>query len=179
VARTVLNFALFYGGWFACIYGMALHKPWLGPLVAVVVVGVHLALSGEQRLRELCTLLTALLIGPLIDTAVAATRWLEFVEPLSFGFYAPPSEIALWAVFATTLHSSLGWLTERPWMLAVGCAVSVPITYWIAAGLGAARVLEPVPALLSLGVLWAVGLPVIMRVSQRLHGMLGGARAGA
>lgn len=179
MVRTVLNFALFYGGWFACIYGMALHLPWLGPLAAVVVVGVHLGLSGEQRLRELCTLLTVLLLGPPIDTLLAAARWLEFVEPLSFGFYAPPSEIALWAVFATTLHSSLGWLTGRPWVLAAACAVSVPVTYWIAAGLGAARVLEPVPAMLAVGVLWAAVLPLIMHVSQRLHGMLSGARAGA
>jgi len=176
VARTVLNFALFYGGWFACVLGMAKDLPWLGPLAALGVVGVHVALSGDQRLRELCTLLTALLLGPLIDTLVAGSRWIEFREPLAFGFYAPPSEIALWAVFATTFHSSLGWLTVRPWVLAGACAVAAPLTYWGAAQLGAARVVDPVPALLALALLWAGGMPAIMHLSQRLYTSVGGIR---
>jgi hypothetical protein len=179
VFRTVLNFVLFYGGWFACVLGMAKGLPWLGPLAAVVVVGVHVAVNHEQRLRELCTLLTALLLGPLIDTALAGTRWFEFKEPLLLGFYAPVSLIALWAVFSTTLHTSLGWLTGRPAMLAVGCAIAGPLTYLAAAKMGAAEFVDFWPAMLVLGVLWAGGMPVIMHVAQRVHTAFGGARAGA
>ena len=41
--RTLINFAAFQAGWFACVAGAAHGLPWLGPLLVLPVAGWHLA----------------------------------------------------------------------------------------------------------------------------------------
>src|SRR5262245_10632745 len=70
--RSVLNFILFYVGWFACVVGMTpLGARWWGPAAALVIVSAHLAVQPE-RLRELRAIGLALAIGPLCDIPLMA-----------------------------------------------------------------------------------------------------------
>jgi len=45
------DYALYQVGWFSCVLGAAAQHPWIGFLVAVILIGVHLALSLERCLE--------------------------------------------------------------------------------------------------------------------------------
>ena len=43
----LINYALYQIGWFACVLGGASHRPWTGFLIAMILSGLHLALSAK------------------------------------------------------------------------------------------------------------------------------------
>ena len=47
----VVNYTLYQIGWFACVLGGASHRPWTGFLIAIILIGLHLALSAERSLE--------------------------------------------------------------------------------------------------------------------------------
>jgi hypothetical protein len=49
----LVNCALYQIGWFACMLGGAWHRPGTGCLIALILVGVHLALSAERLISLL------------------------------------------------------------------------------------------------------------------------------
>ena len=46
------NYALYQLGWFSCVLSAAAQHPWIGFLVAVILIGVHLTLSLERSLDD-------------------------------------------------------------------------------------------------------------------------------
>ncbi len=87
----LINYALYQIGWFACVLGGASHRPTTGFLVAMILVGVHLALSGERSLEvRLVVLATASRINDLekVDQNSASWNpvisWLRRIERLKF-----------------------------------------------------------------------------------------------
>ena len=64
--RTLINFAAFQAGWFACVAGAAHGLPWLGPLLALPVAGWHLA-NADRPTDELRFMLVATALGMLFD----------------------------------------------------------------------------------------------------------------
>ena len=63
---NLVNHALYQIGWFACALGGALHRPWTGFAIAIILVGVHLALSLERSLEvRLVGLATA--VGAVVE----------------------------------------------------------------------------------------------------------------
>ena len=54
--KLFLNFAAFQLGWFACVLGGANQMPWLGTLVAALIISWHLSLA-QRPGRELTLLI--------------------------------------------------------------------------------------------------------------------------
>jgi hypothetical protein len=77
--------------------------------------------------------------------------------------------VALWANFAATLNVSLGALRARPWLAALLGGLGGPLAYWGGAGLGAMRLVEPLPALLVLAAGWAALTPLLFRLATWLE----------
>ena len=67
--KKIINLTLFQAAWFAAVLGAAGGAPWLGPLVMVPVLAVHLSLT-DDRQGELKLLLAAGVFGFLYDTAL-------------------------------------------------------------------------------------------------------------
>ena len=169
--RKIVNFVLFYAGWFGCAFGLAWGWAWLGPLSGALVVAVRLALSTERR-RDAEALLAVTLLGPALDTILIATGAVGVTtEARLFGLYAPPSLIALWAIFGTTFHSSLGWMCTRPVVSVPFAAIGAPLTYIAAERLGSLQILTPALAdgRIYIIVVWVLGLPAILWLSTRIH----------
>jgi hypothetical protein len=167
--RSVMNFVLFYSGWFGCAYGLALGWWWLGPIAALIVVGTHLLFSLERR-RAVEALAVVTLLGPLIDTALLSLDAVRVTEPRLLGIYAPPTLIALWAIFGTTFHSSLGWLCTRPVLSVPFSAIGAPLTYIAAERLGALEIVGGWSVgLIYIVVSWVLGLPALLWVSSRIY----------
>ena len=170
---NLLNIALFYGAWFGCAFGLAWGQPLLGPLSALVVLAIHLTLRQDRR-AELLTILAVVVVGPFIDVSLVLLDAVRFAEPLVLGFFAPPTLLALWVVFATTFDASLGWMATRPLLAAGFAAVGGPLAYITGERLGALQ-LDPDLAswLVPTACLWALGFPALLRFAAWVR------RAGA
>ena len=77
----------------------------------------------------------------------------------------------MWAVFSTTLNSSLKWLKGRLG-LALGLgAVFGPLAYLAGEELGAIRLEAPMLAIIVLAAIWAVSLPLLVILASRWDSM--------
>ena len=170
--KNVANFVLFQAAWFACVSAAAQGFMWLGPLVVLVVVTLHLLLIAERTERrwELGYILVVGLVGMLADTGLGllgATRY-----PTSEGVWllalAPPWITSLWVLFATLPHHSLAWLRERPRLTVVLGAVGGPLSYLAGTRLGAVAVGDqPLLTWGALAIEYAVVTPLLLRLARR------------
>jgi len=166
---SLINFAAFQAGWFACVLGAAHATPWLGLPVVAVVAAWHL-LRAARPAREAGLLLAAALIGVVWDSAMSATGVLAYDAGVLAPWLAPYWIVALWPLFATTLNVSLRWLRSRAWWPAAFGAVGGPMAYLGGAGLGAVNIPDVTLAVAMLAGGWAVITPVLVALAQRLDG---------
>lgn len=167
--HPVANFMAFQVGWFACVLGAANGMPWLGPVVAILVVGLHLAAvaqpAGEGRL-----ILFAMLMGVLLDSALVSLGLLEYISGNWVPGFAPLWIVTMWALLATTLNVSMRWLRGRYALAVLMGSVAGPLSYLAGARLGAVLIPDMRPALLALAVIWGVAMPVLMWLAARFDG---------
>ena len=83
---------------------------------------------------------------------------------------APYWIVAMWALFATTLNSSLGWLKGRPLLAALMGGFGGPLAYLAGHRLGGVEMADPVLALAAQGIGWAALMPLMTMIGARLNG---------
>ena len=155
--RKIANFALFYAGWFASVY---FHDA-RSLLAVAAAVGLHIALSGTKDARIIGW---AILIGTLADTLLERSGLLRYEGGPRLLFFCPLWIAGLWALFGTTLHSSLGWLKGRPVTGALLGAIGGPLSYYTAARFGAVDI--GTPGLVAVGVEYAILVPILLVVAH-------------
>lgn len=167
--RALLNFAVFYAGWFACVLGAAHQRPWLGTLAVVAAVALHLALA-RRASRELILLLLALGIGAIWDSALVALRVVDYASGYFASGIAPHWIIALWALFATTLNVSLAWLKHRYLLAAAFGMVGSALSFFAGYRMGAVLMPDLTTGLVAQALGWAVILPLLCWLAARFDG---------
>ncbi len=90
----LLNYALYQIGWFACVLGAASHRPWTGFLVAMILVGVHLALSVERSL-EVRRVVLAATVGTVVEMVQIAAGTYRFTSGTLTDALPPPWLLAM------------------------------------------------------------------------------------
>jgi hypothetical protein len=164
----LLNFAMFYLGWFACVAGAGRGQLWLGPAVVAMCLMGHLLLA-RDRLREATLALTIGLFGFAVDSLQASAGLYAFTHTSALPWLCPPWMVALWMLFAATLNSSMAWLAGRRGLAAMLGAVCGPLSYVAGARLGAIE-LHP-NALVSfagIAVVWALAMPAVLMIREVL-----------
>lgn len=165
------NFVAFQIGWFACVLGGAHGLPWVGTTIALGLVAVHLYKSPRPR-HEAALIVIAAIVGLAVDTAMIRAGWLEFSSGMVFPDTAPHWIVGLWMIFATTLNVSLRWM-KKHWALAAGLgAIGGPLAYLAGAKLGAVTLTETSTALVAVGAVWALAMPMLLLVADRFDGMI-------
>jgi uncharacterized protein DUF2878 len=158
----LLNFAMFYLGWFACVGGAARGQLWLGPAVVAGLLFVHLSLS-SSRSEETSLILVAGLLGFVGDTVQASVGLYAFTNTSAVPWLCPPWMVALWMIFATTLNGSMRWLAGRFGLGAVLGAVFGPLSYLAGARLGAIELhANTLVTLAAIAVAWAGAMPALL-----------------
>ena len=169
-ATVVANFVLFQCGWFACILGAAHGWPWTGTLVVAAIIAWHVLRAPQPR-QEFKLVAAATAIGLVWENLMMHLGLVQFVSGKTFDALAPVWILAMWALFAITLNVSLRWLKGR-WLLAVLLgAVAGPASYMAGVRMGAAVLPQTVPALIALGIGWAVLTPTLLVLARRWNGM--------
>ena len=165
---NLINFVLFQLGWFACVLSSAAMMPWIGAVVATLVIAYHLY-TADQLAVELKLLAVAMLIGLLWDSLLVSSQLLQYASGMVIPNAAPYWIIIMWALFATTLNRSLGWLKQKRVLAMVLGAVAGPLAYYAGANLGALTFLDQNQALIALAVGWGLFTPVLVALSGRLN----------
>jgi hypothetical protein len=154
----LLNVGLFQLGWFGCVLGAANGVAWLGPAIALAVAGFYL-FQNPGRGREARMLLSVVLLGTALDSALVAAGLVVFYEPTWPAPLAPAWMSALWLVFGTTLTRSLAWIQGRPVLGMLLGAVGGPLAYAGGVALGAAEFTNPsAVGLTAVMLAWAVAM---------------------
>ena len=160
--NRLVNFAMFYLGWFACVVGAAHGELWLGPAMVAALLLVHLSLT-PSRVQETRLILVVGIFGFAIDTLQASAGLYAFTHTSVAPWLCPLWMVALWMIFAATLNSSLAWLAGRYGLAATLGALCGPASYAAGARLGAIEL--PANALVSLvgiAIVWAFAMPALL-----------------
>jgi hypothetical protein len=164
--KTIGNIVTFQAGWFACVLGAANGMPWLGPLVCLPVIALHLAMS-ERPGGEIRLMAAALGMGLVMDSLLVISGWLAYPNGMLLDGMAPYWILAMWILFATTLNVSMRWLRDKYALASAFGAVGGPLSYVAGAKLGAVDLVNAQAALAALAVGWAVAMPVLMRLAAK------------
>ena len=167
---VLINFFAFQLGWFACVLGAANGRPWMGLVVVVTVVAMHLV-RARRTAPEFILVLAAMALGLVVDSLLMATGWLRYSVGLWLPGLAPYWIVAMWALFAITLNVSMSWLRGRPILAVLMGAIGGPLSYLAGEKLGAIELTVPAYALAALGLAWAIAMPLLMHLAKRFDGM--------
>lgn len=164
----LINYALYQIGWLACVLGGASRRPWTGFVIAMSLVGVHLALSVERAVEvRLVALATA--VGAVVEVMQIAAGTYRFTSGTVTDALPPPWLLAMWAQFATTFRHSLRSLITRPGPAMLFGAAGGPIAFLAGERLGAVTLLPPLAhGLIRLSISWSVALVVFSAVVRRV-----------
>jgi hypothetical protein len=168
--RLVTNLAASEAGWFACVSGAANGLPWLGPLVVLGLILLHLRLSKRPG-PEIRLILSAVLIGLVADSLLVAGGLVSYPTGTFLEGFAPYWILAMWALFATTLNVCFKWLRGRYVLAAILGAIGGPLAYLAGRELGAITFTDQTLALTALAVIWAIAMPLMMKLAVRMDGM--------
>lgn len=166
--RLLANVVMFQAAWFACVIGAA-HgglAVTAGTGAALLVVALHVALS-ERPIGELELAIAAALIGLAWETFLIQIGVVIVPHGSLLAGIAPPWIVTMWALFATTLNYSLGWLRGR-WLLAAALgAVAGPLSYWAGVRMGALQFVDNGKAFVALAIGWGLATPLLLALAQR------------
>jgi len=164
----VINYALYQIGWFACVLGAASQRPWTGLAIAMILIGVHLALS-EARAIEVRLVVLATTVGVVVEMIQIAAGTYRFTSGTLIDALPPPWLLAMWAQFATTFRFSLRGVITRPLPAVLFGAAGGPIAFLAGEALGAVTMLPPLGfGLLRLSISWAIALAIFSAVVRRV-----------
>ncbi len=158
-----------YLGGYQVIWGLCIGFPesWLGPLLALVYLGLHAARCPV----DLPLMLAAALGGWLLDSLPVALELLRYRGQDPSAVVAPLWIALQWGMFSVIGRVALGWLHHRLiWAAALGGSLA-PLAYGGGAQLGAAILLQPSWALMVIGVNWAVALPLLCLAARQPDGL--------
>ena len=109
--KKIINFVGFQAAWMAAVFGAAGGNFWIGPVVLLAWLAIHVFLSDRPK-REIQIALIALLTGLLIDSLLIGVG--AYIPQGLIGWaLTPPWMLTLWINFGTVVNGSLSWLRGR------------------------------------------------------------------
>ncbi len=164
----LVNYAAYQVGWIAAVGGAAIGSPVAGAVVAFALTAAHVGLARERG-REAALVAAAILTGLVVERLLIAEGTYRLFGGGPVDRWPPPWLVALWAQFATTWRYSLTAVFARWWMAALFGALGGPLAFVAGARVGAVALATPMtPALVRIGVAWAVALAVLALTTRRV-----------
>ena len=148
-------------------------------MVVAALLVLHLLLS-PQPSREARLIAMVGLLGWSVDTTQALIGIFSFGTRSAAPWLCPLWLVAVWMIFATTLTSSMRWLTGRYAVAALVGAAGGPLSYYYGLRLGAIEFNPNIAlTLITLAVVWAAVMPLLIWLANALVPATPGDRAAA
>ncbi len=172
----IINIVIYQVGWFSCVLGAALGFSLSGAIGAVALLIIHLLLA-DKRAAEVQLMLAACLLGVVVDSLQQAAGLFTFKADPRWPLWLPLWVFVIWAQFATMFRFALHWLAGRYLLGALFGAIGGPLAYWGGIRMGAATFGDnPQLALMVLAIIWALVMPLLLWLRQKLASTEGGYR---
>jgi hypothetical protein len=84
---------------------------------------------------------------------------------------APYWIVTMWMLFGTTINMSMRWMRGRPLLASAFGFVGGPLAYVAGHKIGGIQFVDQAPAIAMLAVGWAVIMPLLMQLGERLDGV--------
>ena len=170
MSLIVQNFILFQIGWFSCVIsGATPGYSWLGVMVVAIIVALHL-LRANDISREATLVIAAMFIGTLWDSSLVQAGLFKFPHSAAVSGLAPYWIIAMWGLFATTLNVSMKWMKGKYLLASAFGAIGGSLAYYAGHQLNAVEFSDTRSALVAVAAGWAVIMPSLMALAERLNG---------
>ena len=164
--NIIINIILFQIGWFACVLTAASNQPLLGASISLLIIFTHLFISKQYK-QEIRIIVIAMVIGLIWDSLIVSAGWITYQSGMMVEFMAPYWIVLMWALFATTINSSLSWMKEKLLLSAVFGAIAGPLAYYAGMKLGAVEFSNEHYALVALSIGWAIFTPLLLMLSTK------------
>jgi Protein of unknown function (DUF2878) len=165
----ILNAVGYQVVWFACIYSASRGNAWLGFTASVIFSIVMLAFAGRAK-DDIRILSIGLCLGVCIDSIFASSGLIKYDAAWPIEGIAPLWIMALWLSFSLTLNHSMAFLRNNVTLAAAFGLIGGPLAYF-----GADRLFnvldfggDTLTVVLALAVAWAVAIPAIFWIDQRI-----------
>jgi hypothetical protein len=117
-------------------------------------------------------------LGPLVSALVAA-GWVTFPSGMINESMAPYWIVTMWMLFGTTINLSMRWMRGRPLLASLFGFAGGPLAYIAGHKIGGIQFVDQTAAIAMLAIGWAVIMPLLMRLGERLDGISSGAPRGS
>ena len=77
----------------------------------------------------------------------------------------------MWMLFGTTINLSMRWMRGRPVLAAAFGLVGGPLAYMAGHKIGGIEFVDQTAALVMLAIGWAILMPVLMHLGERMDGI--------
>lgn len=168
--NLLINIAAFKLGWLSSVFGGAQQLPWLGPLVVLIAVAIHLV-RAQRPGSEFLLIVSCGLIGAVFDSALVAAGWVTFPSGMISESMAPYWIVTMWMLFGTTINLSMRWMRGRALLASAFGFVGGPLAYIAGHKIGGIEFVDQTAAVAMLAVGWAVIMPLLMHLGERLDGV--------
>lgn len=167
--KKAINFVGFQAAWTAAVFGAARGNDWIGPLVVLIWLAVHIFLTGRPK-REIRIALTALGLGLLTESLMIGIGAYTLQGFVRAGILPPLWLLALWINFGTLVNGSLSWLKSRYGMGAFLGFWGGPAAYYSGHRLGALTFHPPLTTHLVLtAIVWAAAVPLLFFLAGKFE----------
>jgi len=127
-------------------------------------------LLSSDRTNQAKMLLIATGVGFAVDSTLLNLEVYRFPNGSAIGWLPPLWMSVLWIQFATTLRYCLNWLSGRYVFSALLGFAGAPLAFVGGEKIGAVSFDSPrLTNLLILGSLWAIAIPLLIYISDRIH----------
>ena len=167
------NLVFFKIVWAVSLAGVVLGYAWAGLATLMAFLAWHARTAPTAR-ADFVLAMVAVVLGLFLDTLYVRAGLIAYEGELFWSNAAPLWILALWANFALTMNGCLGWLRQRRWLAAALALVCGPLSYYGGIAVGTATVTgEQWQLFGAIGLAWAIALPLLLwlaeRLSERMH----------
>lgn len=166
--RIAANLVLYHVGWFACILGAAYSLGWVGGLVVMAHIAIHLKYLSKNAKAEFLLFVIVAIVGIGIDTLqyqLGAYLFKGHTFPV-----IPLWLCAMWLNFGPLLPLSLAWLKGRYLTSAVLGMLGGPLAYWGGERLGAVEFgLDLSQVMLRVAIAYGLAMPLFIRIMEKIE----------
>ena len=159
--------------WWACVLGAVSNQKYLGPILVLIYLFIHLyIMSAELRKSEIQLLLFAAILGTFVDTLLLNFGFLSYAGAYNnISYIAPLWITAMWVGFTATLNTAFKKIIKKYYIQAVLGLIFGPIAYITGNGLNAIFFNSNYNQnliLFIIAIAWGISFPLLCWMSNKI-----------